>query len=320
MDCSSRKAGLWNSGGTEKDSREAETDRQGEKDRSETLPISALTPVSVISQQRDKSAKSRFHTPLVPISELTSTPCALSEAYIRLSALLSNSMSSSFSPTELRLEDYFDLFRAILADLAPIWQPQEAICNVLGAFGLLVDQLEDCWKARNEAERQCEVLKTTELDIKHKLEMVETRCQLLFEKVQQQESNEDTSPGGIEREIERKEREIARLKQAVRRLTSRKVLRDLSETESVAALQLRSLRDLRSHSITPTRKRSPLPASLSDLSRDFEGTDLQSKLSRTVTTLDSSLELSISPQDSFSIRPVKRMKEKSERSDCCPAF
>ena len=334
MDCS-REAGLWGSGGMEGSGRGTDLGELGKKCISETLPISAFAPVSVTSQQRDKS-KPRFHTPLVPISELTSTPLALSEAYIRLSALLPNSMPSSFSPAELRLEDYFDLFRAILADLAVVWPPQEAICSVLGAFGLLVDQLEDCWKAGNEAEKRCEALQSAEADIKHRLEMAETRCKLLFDKVQQQESSEDTSLGGIEWEIERKEGEIVRLEQAIRRLTSRKVLRDMSETETAAALQLRSVRDLRSRpdsitptrpgSITPTRKRSPFfpspTKSLSDLS-ECTHKDSQRKLSRTVTTLDSSLELeplTTSLQHSFSIRPVKGVKEKSDRSDCCPAF
>jgi hypothetical protein len=291
----------------------------------------------VISQLQDKYAKGRFDTPLVAISELTSTPTALSEAYIRLSTLLPTFPSSTFSPIELRVEDYFDLFRTILADLMPIWSPQEPISSVLEACKLLVDQLEDCWKSGNKAERQCDLLQTAELDIKHQLEMTETRCKLLFDKVQLLDRGQDTSPAGIEGEIKRKEAEIVRLQQEIRRLTSRKVIRDISDSQTDAAMQLRSIRCMRnrSGSITPTRKHSLSPLLLASPTKDVynihrpstprdfgEGRkDLQGKLSQS-GTLDTSadMELSVVLQSSFSIRPIKTMKMKQERGDCCPAF
>lgn len=300
--------------------------KQAETCRSERLPI--YVPSPVISQH----AKARFDTPLVAISELTSTPTALSEAYIRLSTLLPTPATNTFSPVELRIEDYFDLFRTVLSDLMPIWSPQEAIFSVLEAVKLLVDQLEDCWKSGNEAERRCALLQTTELDLKHQLEMAQTSCKLLFDKVQLLDKAQDTSPMGIEGEIARKEAEVVRLQQEIRRLTSRKVIRDISDTQTDVAMQLRSVRSMRSRSgsITPSRKHSLSPLLLASPTKDAYHRptphrdlykDLQGKLSQT-GTLDTSvdMELSVVRQSSYSIWPVKMMKMKPERGDCCPAF
>ena len=207
---------------------------------------------------------------------------AMRQAYGFYSALLSHRSTLSWngSPNEFRLENYVDMTMHLLEKLNSKYSrtPPDKVRDALLRGSLkTVEQLQDCLQALSTVSAASEAREAELSAVNHELErrcaLSDSRANSLFDRLQalesemlqeqssRQEIQQETSHlqallqsahlqgqqtsqelRNIQEEIEAKEAEIGKLQQDLRRLTSRRVLREIAPAEESVTMEIRSIR------------------------------------------------------------------------------
>lgn len=204
---------------------------------------------------------------------------AMKQAYGFYSTLLSHRSTLSWngSPNEFRLENYVEMTKHLLEKLTSKYSttaPDKVRDALLRGSMKTVEQLQDCLQAFSTISAAFETREAELTAINHELErrcsLSESRANSLFTRLQaleseilqeqssKQEIQQETSHlqallhlqkqqnsqelRNIQEEIEGKEAEIGKLQQDVRRLASRRVLREIVPAEDSVTMEIRSMR------------------------------------------------------------------------------